>query len=243
MTSLPDRRFPVFDHDQAYYHARQRWSRAIALRGFLFHSLLRVETHGLANIPREGGGLLMMNHRAALDPVVMQGVVFPRTLCVMSKIENFRIPAVQQMMRLWGCYPIERATLDRRALDYTLRILRAGELVLIAPEGHRADALQPARDGLPFLATRADGFVIPVGLRGTRGVAASWQRLRPARIDVTFGRPFRFRSAGKMPARRRDLAIMTTEAMYQLAALLDAPQRGIYSDLSKSTTDTLEFLP
>ena len=35
---------------------------------------------------------------------------------------------------------------------------------------------------------------------------------------------------------------MTNEAMYQLAALVDEPQRGVYSDLSQATTDTLDFV-
>jgi 1-acyl-sn-glycerol-3-phosphate acyltransferase len=251
-----DDHFPVFGYDQSRYLARKKIARAIALRGFFFHTFVRVETHGLEHIPASGGGLVMMNHRGGLDPIVMQGAVYPRALCVMSKIENFRIPAVNQMMRFWGCYPIRREIMDRRALDYTLRILRAGELALIAPEGHRANALQPAKEGIAFLAVKANAAVIPVAIRGTREAADCWRRLRPARITVTFGRAFRFRTdspvntvgtvengtEGKTRSRRRDLALMTTESMYQLAALVDEAQRGAYSDLSKSTTDTLEFL-
>ena len=234
--------FPVFNYDQSRYLTRKKLARAVALRGFFFHTFLRVEVFGLEHIPSTGPGLVMMNHRAGIDPVVMQGTVYPRALCIMSKTENFRIPVVNELMRFWGCYPIRRDIVDRRALDYTLRILRAGELVLIAPEGTRSDALQPAKDGLAFLAVKGNAAVIPVGIRGTREAVDSWRRLRPARISVTFGRAFRFRVDSKGQGHRRDLGHMTNEAMYQLAALVDEPQRGVYSDLSQATTDTLEFV-
>jgi hypothetical protein len=35
---------------------------------------------------------------------------------------------------------------------------------------------------------------------------------------------------------------MTDEAMYLLAALLEERRRGFYSDLSKATTTTLDFV-
>ena len=43
--------------------------------------------------------------------------------------------------------------------------------------------------------------------------------------------------------RRPELEIMTREAMYQLAlAQTDLSLRGVYSDVSQATTDTLEFV-
>jgi hypothetical protein len=37
------------------------------------------------------------------------------------------------------------------------------------------------------------------------------------------------------------MAHMTREAMYQLASLLPEHRRGYYSDLSRLTTETLDF--
>lgn len=63
-------------------------------------------------------------------------------------------------------------------------------------------------------------------------------------MQVIFGKPFRFKTDGRSRIPREELAVMTEEAMYQLAATIPdtyAHLRGIYSDLSKATTDTLEF--
>jgi hypothetical protein len=69
------------------------------------------------------------------------------------------------------------------------------------------------------------------------------KRLQRPKVNVTFGRPFRFKTEGKARIQREELALMSQEAMYQLAlAVQDEKMRGVYSDLSKATTDTLEFI-
>jgi hypothetical protein len=60
---------------------------------------------------------------------------------------------------------------------------------------------------------------------------------------VNFGRPFKFKTGDKARVSREALSAMTEEAMYQLAAAVtDETKRGIYSDLSKATTEHLEFI-
>jgi hypothetical protein len=61
-------------------------------------------------------------------------------------------------------------------------------------------------------------------------------------VTVTFGRAFRFRLPdGRIP--REMLGVMSEEAMYQLALTLPDPAlRGAYADLSKATTQYLEFV-
>ena len=45
---------------------------------------------------------------------------------------------------------------------------------------------------------------------------------------------------GRLPRER--LRLMTDEAMYVLAAMLPDNRRGYYAELSKATTETIEFL-
>jgi len=244
MTQVADN-FPVFTRSQRQYLGWKRFGRAIALRGLLFHSVISVSTINRHLIPTSGPTLIMMNHQGGLDPVVVMGAVGPRYLCVMSKIENFGVPFVSFIMRRWGCYPIRRGLVDRRALEYTLKILAEGEMVLIAPEGTRSDALQEAKDGLAYLAIKSGAAIVPVGLRGTREADRRLKARRflpPTPVSLTFGRAFRFKARAEDRVPRAQMAQMTREAMYQLAALLDESQRGFYADLSQATTDTLDFV-
>ncbi len=207
-----------------------------------FHSIVRVESKGMAQIPTSGPTLLMMNHMGGADPIVLMGAVGPRYLASMSKIENFDIPVLGPLMRLWGAYPIMRGEVDRRALEFTIKLLREGELVLIAPEGTRQAEMSEAKDGLAYLAVKANAVIVPVGLEGTREFFGNLKRLRRTTITLNFGRPFRFRTDGRQRVPRPELAHMTREAMYQLASLVHPDRRGFYSDLSQATTDRLEFL-
>lgn len=196
----------------------------------------------MAQIPTSGPTLLMMNHMGGADPIVLMGAVGPRYLASMSKIENFDIPVLGPLMRLWGAYPIMRGEVDRRALEFTIKLLREGELVLIAPEGTRQAEMSEAKDGLAYLAVKANAVIVPVGLEGTREFFGNLKRLRRTTITLNFGRPFRFRTDGRQRVPRPELAHMTREAMYQLASLVHPDRRGFYSDLSQATTDRLEFL-
>ncbi len=98
--------------------------------------------------------------------------------------------------------------------------------------------MQPAKEGVAYLASRSGAPVIPVAVEGTEGYP-SLSRRTPGAV-VRLGRPFRFRTAGQRPG-REDLHRMTDEAMYVLAAMLPEARRGVYSDLTKATCETLEF--
>lgn len=227
---------------QDRYAASRRFIRDVLLRGIAFRLLVRVDVHGLEHIPPAGPTLLMINHINGIDPAVVMGVVGPRFAVPMSKIENFRIPVVRQLMQWWGVYPVQRGEVDRTALQNTVDLLKAGNLVLISPEGTRQPALIEAKDGITYVAIKANATVVPVGIEGTREFVHNLKRLRRTHITVNIGRAFRFRTNGRERIPRADLSHMTQEAMYQLAMLLPEYRRGFYSDLSKASTGTLEFV-
>ncbi len=239
-------RFRVFDEDQRRYTAWRTFCRAVLLRTLAFHILVTVKSEGMTeHLPSSGPTLLMMNHSGGIDPIVLMGVVGPRFVVAMSKIENYRVPVLGGLMRLWGTYPLLRGEVDRRALDFTIKLLNDGELVLIAPEGTRQPAMIEAKDGITYLALKTNAAIVPVGLEGTRNFAPNLKRLRRTPLTVTFGRAFRFRSgekSGRARVPRSEMAQMTREAMYQLAMLVSPERRGFYADLSQATTDTLEFI-
>src|SRR5262249_39721068 len=121
-------------------------------------------------------------------------------------------------------------------------LLKAGNLVLIAPEGTREPQLSEAKDGTTYIATKASAVIVPAAVDGTREFVHNLLRLRRTPISVRFWKPFRFRTAGRERIPRPELGYMTQEAMYQLAAILPENRRGFYSDLSKLTTETIEFV-
>ena len=224
---------------------RRRFLRDVVFKYIIQTLLWNITVEGLAHIPAEGGAVLMINHVTAADPLVAVGVVRPRFVVPMSKIENFRTPGIGLVVRSWGAYPVRRGEVDRDALRTTIQLLEAGEVTLMAPEGTRSPGLIQPKDGLAYLTTKVDPppVIVPTALYNLE----TWKEdlLKPWRrtpAHVTFGRGFRLRTVPGQRVRREALAAMTDEMMYQLAILLPERNRGVYSDISQMTTDYLDFV-
>lgn len=229
-----------YEHQK--YEARRRVLRCLLKYvGFtLLAKLHRVE--GLENVPQTGAAILMINHIAFIDPIVVLHVV-PRNIVPLAKIEVYNYPIVGIFPRLWGVIPVRREEVDRRAIQQVLEVLRAGEIVLVAPEGTRGAQLKQGKEGVAYLASRSGAMVVPVAIEGTQGFPAlrgtrAWKQ---AGAVVQFGRPFRFREEYRH-ADRTQLRLMADEAMYILAGMLPENRRGVYQDLSRATTQTIEWV-
>lgn len=221
------------------------WRRRILRRliRIVFPIVFKLEVTGLENIPAEGSSLLMMNHITLLDPVLCMGFVTSRFVIPMTKVENLENPFIAPFVRMWGSFSINRGEVDRKALMNSIELLKSGQLILIAPEGHRhPEGLSQPKDGFAYIATKADAVIIPATISGAVGWLENLKRLKRTRIQVNFGRPFKFKTEGGR-VQRDVLTPMMDEAMYQLSmAVKDETRRGVYSDLSKATTQYLEFV-
>ncbi len=229
---------------QPAYERRRRWLHPL-LRGAL-PAICQVEARGLDNVPRAGRTCLMINHISYLDPIVVTASIPFRHTISLSKAENFRIPIAGWFLRQWGHYPIRRGDYDRKALMQTIALLKSGYLVLMAPEGTRhPQGLQKAKDGLAYVASKADAVIVPTAICGAETWRQRLKHFRRARARVIFGPPFRFRHPGGRRIPRAALSVMIAEAMYQLALAIPdefAYLRGYYSDIENASAEHLEFV-
>jgi 1-acyl-sn-glycerol-3-phosphate acyltransferase len=230
---------------RVYNHARHEPMRRV-LRWLItnigWRFLAKIErVEGMENFPATGPAILMINHIDFVDPVVVLGNL-PRNIVPMAKIEVYDYPVIGIFPRLWGVIPVRRGEVDRRAIEQALAVLKAGEVVLVAPEAHRGPALREAREGIAYLAHKAGVPIIPVAIDGTEHlVKLGHKRASDPGAIVRLGQPFRFKPQGNRPA-RPVLRQMTSEAMYRLAAMLSEQRRGFYADLSKATAEYIEDL-
>lgn len=204
--------------------------------------LAKIESvEGLENFPMSGPAIIMINHIAFIDPIVVLGNV-PRNIVPMAKVEVYRIPGWGIFPKLWDVIPVHREELDRRALEWALAVLKAGEIVLVAPEGTRHPSIRDTKEGVAYLALKSGAPILPVAITGTPGFPRPrflWGKR--AGCVVKIGRMFRFKPLPGRPPREA-LRKMTDEAMYVLAAMLPEELRGEYADLSRATRETIEVL-
>ncbi len=208
------------------------------LRGlmrFMTHTyligLFRVE--GLENVPRMGPLLVCPNHSATLDPPMVPAFLPRDDTWSMAKSEYFRKPHLRWLFTAYHAFPVVRHTADRIAIRRSFDLLKAGEALIVYPEGTRIDSgvLAAPEPGAGFIAQRAACPVLPVALTGTRECLPKgtyWPRRVP--ITIRFGKPF------VIPQRRPTGERISHEEaadaiMLAIAELLPPEKRGAYSDI------------
>ena len=160
----------------------------------LLRLLCRVEVHGRAFMPLQGGLLIVANHSSVLDPPLV-GAVAPRPLSFLAKEELFRIPLFGRLIAGVNARPVRREGADAKALRTALRLLEQGEALLVFPEGTRGDegTLRPPKPGAGMLAVLSGVPVVPAYVRGSGGVWPRGRSLpRPGKVVVTYGEPMTF---------------------------------------------------
>lgn len=223
---------------------RYRWLRYflrdVLLRPLGFNLLVKPHVEGLENIPHSGPTILMMNHSFTVDGVVVIGVIKSRFVVPMLKVENLHHPVLGIFTRSWGAYGVERGKIDRVALKKTFDLLALGELVLVAPEGTRHHELQRPKDGLAYIAMKANPVIVPTALWNGETWYSDLLRPRRTHVQVRFGKPFRLKGAGQR-VKRDALPAIADEMMYQLAELLPEAYRGVYSDMTQKSEHYLNL--
>ena len=143
--------------------------------------LARFDIAGTEHIPRHGPAIIAANHRSYFDPVAYGMAIFeagrnPRGL---AKKELFDAPIVGDLVRAGGAICVDRKGSPREAYQQAEAALRAGELLIIAPQGtipRGAEFFEPelkGKTGAARLAAATGAPVIPLGLWGTEAV---WPR-------------------------------------------------------------------
>lgn len=229
--------------DYKSYALRRRFCR-IALHIIAFPLLARIHSvSGQENVPSSGPAILCYNHINLVDPIMTLHVL-KRNVIPVAKIEIFSYPIVGLAPQLYGSIPVRRGLVDRRALQASLDVLRQNEMLLVAPEGTRNDALIKGKSGTVFLAAHAGSPpIVPIGIDNTIGYPTYpfSRRWKQPGADISIGRPFRFRLGSDVPG-KEEMERMTDEMMYTIAALLPPHRRGVYADLSRATHETIEWL-
>lgn len=165
-----------------------RW---IARLLFVTHGGFRVER--AERVPRHGGVLFCPNHVCDADPPAV-GAALPRPAWFMAKEELFAMRFLHWLLPAVHAFPVKRNSADRGALNRAEALLKAGEAVVIYPEGGGNDVglLQPLNPGALLVALRAKVPVVPVALFNTNKVLP-YRAIRPQRspepVRVVFGEP------------------------------------------------------
>jgi 1-acyl-sn-glycerol-3-phosphate acyltransferase len=199
----------------------------------LMRVISRREFAGLENIPDEPPYILVTNHLAVFDSPLLL-TICPHTIRAFAAAKHKRNPLYAPLLAAGGSIWVRRGEIDREALRKALDALERGEALGMAPEGTRARetyALQSAKVGAAYLATRADVPIVPVGITGTEQIKRNLPRLRRTDVRVVIGKPFRLPESGRIRGKR--LREYTDLIMQHIAELLPEKYQGVYAGGSR----------
>ena len=184
----------------------------------------RTTVEGRERVPTEGPLIIAPVHRSGIDFFVASEVT-GRKLHYMAKDSLWKRPRFGRFLQTLGAFPVHRDAADRVALRRAQRVLEAGEVLVLFPEGERrtGPVVKDLHQGVAFLAARTGATVVPVGIGGSTSVMPKGSKFpRPLHIHLVVGDPIAApvrTAAGRVP--RSQLHAMTDELTTTIQELYD----------------------
>jgi 1-acyl-sn-glycerol-3-phosphate acyltransferase len=219
------------------------WLLKWVFLGPLLKLVFRPHTEGAENVPDEGAAILASNHLSYADWLFMP-LTLPRRVTFVAKAEYFTTPGIKGWFQKKffsgaGQVPIDRSSGDAAAgaLSSAKRILSAGELFGIYPEGTRSHdgKLYRGKTGVARLALETGVPVIPIAVLGTDSIAPPGKKFGSfTRPVVRFGKPLDFSRYEGLEKDRFILRSITDEIMYEIMRLSGQEYVDIYATRAKA---------
>lgn len=192
----------------------------------------RFDVRGVGRIPAHGPVLLAANHRSYFDVAALAIVAarIGRPVRFLAKRELFNAPALGWVARSIGGIPVDRGSHSDQPLREAEAALRAGEVVIVLPQGTIPrgeaffDPVLHGKTGTARLAAATGAPVVPVGLWGTEEVWPRCSRV-PDLAGVRHPPAVRVRVGSPVALGLEDARADTERLMTAISALLPPSAR------------------
>ncbi|MBC7811157.1 MAG: 1-acyl-sn-glycerol-3-phosphate acyltransferase [Burkholderiales bacterium] len=170
------------------------YPRRVLLRGFVRHAgrtlmsaLTRPIISGQENLPERGPLLLVGNHVAMME-VVMMVLYAPWNVEILGAGDIPIDPRYARIAATYGFIPIKRGSVDRGGLNKALSVLQQGGIIGMFPEGGIWETkIKQARAGVAWLSHQAQAPILPMGFGGMEGAITGLMRLQRPQLVMNIG--------------------------------------------------------
>jgi 1-acyl-sn-glycerol-3-phosphate acyltransferase len=187
----------------------------------VFSFFYRIETEKTEVLPDQGPVIILPKHQYWTD-IPMISIVIRPLLHFVAKRELFKYPLIRDYLSLLGGIPVDRQqtirTLD--SFRYLLSLLRAGEKIVIFPEGtYVRDGVGSGKNRLLQMILSFQTELkykipfVPVGIR--YGERVGWRR----RVEIRMGHPL-------FAEKESDAVSLALRVMEEISRLCRLPQQS-----------------
>ena len=208
----------------------------------LWSAYFRPTVTGTQHVPTSGPFIIAPIHRSNVD-FAFAIYVTRRKAFFMAKDSLWHSKPLGALIGSMGAFPVHRGVADRGALQAAESVLRAGQPLVLFPEGTRKEGpvVGELLEGASFLAARTGAPIVPVGIAGTdRALPRGAKVPRPAKVRMVIGArvvPPVTEDGGRVPRR---LVAATTESLREaLQAAYDEAWGRVSAPGATSDSTTL----
>jgi len=204
--------------------------------------LCQIDKHDFPKVPPRGPLILVTNHIGSLEVPLLFAHLQPRKVIGLAKIETWDNKFMGWLFDLWDAIPVRRGEADLDAIRACLKVLRAGDILVIAPEGTRSyhGRLLRGQPGIALIALHSGAPILPLVHWGVENFGANLKILKRTDFHIRVGKPFYLDAYGeKMNGEIRQA--MADEIMAQMAILMPEEYHGEYTDCDPPPRKYLHF--
>ena len=220
------------------------WLLKTVVLGPVLKVLFRPWVEGEEHIPDAGGVIFASNHLSFSDSIFLPLVV-PRKMTFLAKADYFTGTGLKgRLTKMFftgvGQLPVDRSggRASSAALDAGLKVLRAGDILGLYPEGTRSPdgRLYKGKTGVARMAIEAGVPVVSVAMINTDKVQPTGTVIpKIQRVGIRFGAPLDFSRYAGLEEDRFVLRSATDEIMYALMELSGQEYVDMYAAQMKDS--------
>lgn len=154
---------------------------------FLLPIFFKVEITGKKDFPITGPLLVVGNHTAAME-AVMLNVYSRRPVEMLSAADMPAEKITDIISKIYGVIPLHRGSYDRAALTQALDVLKQNGFIGLFPEGGVwQEGKKKALPGIAWLSAQSGAPVLPIGFNDTTGAMAAGMQFKRPKLTMHVG--------------------------------------------------------
>lgn len=140
----------------------------VSIISVLVKLIYRVKINGIENLKDDQPFIISANHIHIFDPVIL-ATLTKRQIFFLSKKELFEKKLFAKFFGKLGVIPIDRDNTDIKAIKSCFRVIRAGNILGIFPEGTRVKTvdINNMKKGVALIALKNKVNILPIHIEGT----------------------------------------------------------------------------
>ncbi len=187
----------------------------------LFKFLLRMEIKGTEFEPKNGPFLVCANHQSNNDTICVAASM-KNQLRFFAKKSLFKTPIVRHFVKAMGAYPADKSSIRSSVsgIKESVKLLEAGNIVAMYPQGHRYIGQDPRHtplmSGAGMIAYRAKCDVLPCCI-----CTADYRTRFFRKTQIVFGEVIKYEELGFVNGGKEEYERATKIIYDRIMALLD----------------------